>query len=228
MSMFTSKKFDAYIHVRPALEHVRPLLSPTTYKQTESRDTKDMFLKAHPHMAKFSQIYFDMHVLLKIEHMKLLRDSIEEESAFDLRRTMRNWYMNMAPCDRPKECEPWLPDFLGDKKFFGEDETVSTGFYFPGTPHRALDLYRTQLRSPNFTQKRSAPDTTIRPAPTKRMKPIPRIWISSSAAVKDNAEAAPNASTPSQKLKPRGKPLVLEAPSRKVDDLQYVKYAPEL
>lgn len=137
-----------------------------------------MFLKAHPHMvcsmrpllaharlqAKFSQIYFDMHVLLKIEHMKLLRDSIEEESAFDLRRTMRNWYMNMAPCDRPKECEPWLPDFLGDKKFFGEDETVSTGFYFPGTPHRALDLYRTQLRSPNFTQKRSAPDTTIRPA----------------------------------------------------------------
>jgi hypothetical protein len=52
--------------------------------------------------------------------MKLLRDSIEEESAFDFRRTMRNWYMNMAAWDRPRECEAWLPDFLGDKKFFDE------------------------------------------------------------------------------------------------------------
>lgn len=70
--------------------------------------------------AKFSQIYLDIHVLLKVEHMKLLQDSIEEQSAFDFRRMMRNWYMNMAPWDRPRECEPWLPDFLGDKKFFGE------------------------------------------------------------------------------------------------------------
>ena len=130
MSTSISEKFDAYIHVRGALKHVRPLLSPLPYKQTESRDMKDMFLKAHPHLvcsmrpsrlqAKVSQIYLDIHVLLKVDHMKLLRDSIEEQSAFDFRRTMRNWYMNMAPWDRPRECEPWLPDFLGDKKFFGE------------------------------------------------------------------------------------------------------------
>jgi len=61
-----------------------------------------------------------MRVLLKVEHMKLLRDSIEPESAFKFRKTMRNWYMNMAPWDRPIECEGWLPDFLGDKKFFDE------------------------------------------------------------------------------------------------------------
>ena len=61
-----------------------------------------------------------MRVLLKLEHMKLLRDSIEPESAFKFRKTMRNWYMNMAPWDRPRECEAWLPDFLGDKKFFDE------------------------------------------------------------------------------------------------------------
>ncbi|KIJ99005.1 hypothetical protein K443DRAFT_625962 [Laccaria amethystina LaAM-08-1] len=131
---------------------------------------------------------------------------------------MRNWYMNMAPWDRPRECEAWLPDFLGDKKFFDEDDTISAGFYFPGTPRRTLDFYRTL----NFTKRRSAPDTTVLPALTKRMKPTPRLSVIPSDSVRDSAEAAPNGtSTSSQKPQapPRRKQRVSEAPSRKVEDL---------
>lgn len=55
-----------------------------------------------------------------VEHMNLLRNSIQGESAFDFRRTIRNWYMNVTPWDRRKEWDAegslaWIPSFGGLK-----------------------------------------------------------------------------------------------------------------
>lgn len=127
--------------------------------------------------------------------MKLLRDCIEPGSAFKFRKTMRNWYMCMAPWDRPRECEVWLPDFLGDKKFFDEDETISMGFHFPG-PQAAT------------AKKRSAPTTITQPAPTKKTKLTPScstlpIADSTSDNTQSQAVAGPSSSTaPPQAVAP--------------------------
>ena len=114
LSKATFQKCNAYIHVRAALEHVWPLLSPTTYKQARYNGyvrqsvfhIADQALLAAPRLqARFWQIDFDLHLLHNVEHMNLLRNSMEEESPFDCRRMMRNWYKNMELWDRPKECD---------------------------------------------------------------------------------------------------------------------------